>query len=140
MEYKKINDTIIVRFNRGEEIIEQLMTLVKKEKIKLGMINALGATDNFKVGAYSVDEQKYYSKEYTGTYEIVSLHGNISTMNDEPYLHLHMSCAGEDGVVVGGHLNNCVINATCEMFITLIDGNVDRMKDPETGLNIYNFN
>ena len=140
MEYRKFKDTIIVRFNRNEEIIEQLMNLIKKENIKLGMVNALGATNKFTVGVYSVEEKKYYSKEYTGAYEIVSLHGNISTMNGEPYLHLHMSCAGEDGITVGGHLNSCIISATCEMFITLIDGSVDRIKDTETGLNIYKFN
>lgn len=62
MEYRKFKDTIIVRFNRNEEIIEQLMNLVKKENIKLGMVNALGATNKFTVGVYSVEEKKILFK------------------------------------------------------------------------------
>ena len=50
-----------------------------------------------------------------------------------------MSAAGEDGQVVGGHLNRAEIRATCEMILRLIDGTVDRKKDPETGLNLFRF-
>lgn len=139
MEYKRFSNTLVVRLNRGEEVLEQIKIIAQKENIKLAMINALGATDEFVIGAYSIPEQKYYSKEYKGVYEIVSLHGNISTMNDEFYLHLHMGAGDNNGGYVGGHLNKCIISATCEMFITIIDGQVDRIKDEETGLNIFKF-
>ncbi|HCY61135.1 MAG TPA: DNA-binding protein, partial [Lachnoclostridium sp.] len=43
------------------------------------------------------------------------------------------------GNVYGGHLSRGIIGATCEMVITVIDGVVDRVKDEETGLNIFNF-
>ena len=139
MEYRRFDNTIVVRLNRGEEVLEQIKIIAEKENIKLAMINALGATDEFVIGAYSIPEQKYYSKEYKGVYEIVSLHGNISTMNDEFYLHLHMGAGDNNGVFVGGHLNKCIISATCEMFITIIDGRVDRIKDEQVGLNIFKF-
>lgn len=139
MEYQRFNNTLVVRLNRGEEILEQVKTIALKENIKLAEINALGATNSFTVGVYSVPDKTYYKKEFEGDYEIVSLHGNISTMNDEFYLHLHMSAADKDGNVVGGHLNRCVISATCEMFINIIDGKVDRVKDESTGLNIFSF-
>lgn len=139
MEYKRFENTIVARFNRGEEVLTQIKNIVEKENIKLAMINALGATDDFVVGVYSVPEKKYYQKQFQGAYEIVSLYGNVSTMNNETYLHLHMSCADNSGNVVGGHLNKCVISATCEMFISIIDGEVDRIVDEETGLNIFKF-
>lgn len=139
MEYRKFENTVVVRLQRGEEVLEQLTELCKKENIKLAQINALGATDSFTVGVYDVAEKVYHKKDFTGAYEIVSLHGNVSTMNNETYLHLHMSCADKDGNVVGGHLNRCIISATCEMFIDVINGSVDRIKDEETGLNIFKF-
>lgn len=139
MEYRRFENTLVVRLNRGEEVLEQIKIIAEKENIKLAMINALGATDEFVVGVYSVPEKKYYSKEFKGAYEITSLHGNISTMNNEFYLHLHMNAGDHDGNVVGGHLNKCIISATCEMFITIVDGQVDRIKDEETGLNIFKF-
>lgn len=139
MEYKRFDNTIVVRLNRGEEVLTELKQIVAKENIKLAQINALGATDNFTVGAYSLIDKLYHKNTFTGTYEIVSLHGNITTMNSETYLHLHMSCADEKGNVVGGHLNECIISATCEMFINIVDGSIERELDLETGLNILKF-
>ena len=60
-------------------------------------------------------------------------------MDGEFYTHLHMSAGNQYGQMFGGHLNRAVISATCEMFITVIDGKVDRKKDPVTGLNILKF-
>ena len=58
-------------------------------------------------------------------------------MNGEYYSHLHMSAAGKDGSVVGGHLKRAMISVTCEMVITMIDGVVDREFVAELGLNQF---
>ncbi len=139
MEYRKFKDTIVVRIDRGEEIIEQVKNIALKESIKLASITALGATDHFIVGVYNVEEKKYYSNEFKGSFEIVSLTGTINTMNDEFYTHLHMSAGNEKGEVFGGHLNKAIVSATCEMIITIINGKVDRFHDEVTGLNLFRF-
>ena len=105
----------------------------------LASISALGATNDFTVGVYKVDEKKYYANSFQGSFEIVSLTGTINTMNGEFYTHIHMSAGNDQGQVFGGHLNKAVVSATCEMVITLIDGHVDRVYDEETGLNIFRF-
>ena len=99
----------------------------------------MGATNDITVGVFKTAEKKYYANSFTGDMEIVSLTGTISTMNDEFYAHLHMSCGDENGNVVGGHLNKAVISATCEMVIYIIDGRVDRYFDEEIGLNLFKF-
>ena len=139
MEYKRFGNTIVVRMDRGEEILEQLQRVAEKENIKLASISALGATDDFTVGVYNVAEKKYYSRHFEGAFEIVSLTGTISTMNGEYYAHLHMSAGGTDGSVVGGHLNRAVVSATCEMFITVLNGTVERRFDGDIGLNLFEF-
>ena len=85
------------------------------------------------------DEKKYVANEFHGSFEIVSLHGTINTMDGEFYCHLHMSAGNEKGEVFGGHLNRAVVSATCEMVITLIDGTVDRFHDAQIGLNLFRF-
>ena len=50
-----------------------------------------------------------------------------------------MSAGDADGHVFGGHLNRCVISATCEMVINVIDGEVDREFNEEVGLNTFRF-
>ncbi len=139
MEYRRFKNKIIVRIDRGEEILEKIKEVALKEKIKLASINALGAVSNFTVGVYKVDEKKYYSNSFKGDFEIVSLTGTINTMNKEFYTHIHMSCGDSKGKVFGGHLNEAIVSATCEMVIDIIDGKVDRYKDEETGLNLFDF-
>lgn len=139
MEYRKFNHTIVARIDKGEEIIEKIKEISLKENIKLANVQALGATNNFTVGVFNVDEKRYYSNHFEGSYEIVSLTGTINTMNGEFYTHIHMSAGDDKGSVVGGHLNQAFVSATCEMIIQLIDGQVDREFDPDTGLNLFSF-
>ena len=139
MEYRRFNDVLVVRMDRGEEIMAKLKELALKEDIHLANINALGALDDFTVGAYDVQEKKYNSNHFHGVYEIVSLTGSINTMNGEYYSHIHLSAADETGKTVGGHLNEAHISATCEMFVYIINGHVDRFRDEVTGLNLFRF-
>ena len=139
MEYRKFNNTIVARIDKGEEILEKIKEITLKENIKLANINALGATNDFTVEVFKVDEKKYYSNTFKGNFEIVSLTGTINTMNDDFYAHLHMSAGNDKGEVFGGHLNRAIVSATCEMIINIIDGKVDRYHDDEIGLNLFKF-
>ena len=139
MEYRKFQNKIIVRMDKGEEILEKVREVAEKEKIKLADISALGAVSEFTVGVFDTEAKEYHANEFKGSFEIVSLTGTINTMNDEFYCHLHMSAANEKGQVFGGHLNRAIISATCEMVITLIDGRVDRRFEKEVGLNLFQF-
>ena len=139
MEYKRFNNTVVVRIDKGEEILEKIKEVALKENIKLANINALGATNDFTVGVYNIEEKKYYANSFKGNFEIVSLTGTINTMNDEFYTHIHMSCGNDKGEVFGGHLNRAIVSATCEMIINVIDGKVDRYHDEEIGLNLFKF-
>lgn len=139
MEYKRFNDKIVARIDKGEEIIQKIKEIALNENIKLASVSALGATNDFTVGVYNVDEKKYYSNVFKGNFEIVSLTGSINTMNNEIYTHIHMSAGNDKGEVFGGHLNRAIISATCEMIINIIDGNVDRYYDEKIGLNLFKF-
>lgn len=139
MEYRKFENTIIARIDKGEEIIEQIKEIAIKEEIKLASIQALGAVGQFTIGVFKTDEKQYLSNEFNGDFEIVSLTGTINTMDNKFYCHLHMSVGNEKGEVFGGHLNKAIISATCEMVITIISGIVDRYYDEEVGLNLLKF-
>ena len=140
MEYRLFGDTYVVRFNRGEEILTALAAFCKAENIRLGSIEALGAADHVVIGLYDVAERQYHKHSFDGPMEITSLTGNISTKDGELYLHLHINLCREDMSVIGGHLNECRISATCEMFVRRLEGTVERGLDAEeTGLNLYKF-
>lgn len=139
MEYRKFGNTLVVRIDKGEEILESVRVLAEKENIKLASIQALGAINDFTVGVLETTTKQYKSNSFTGAYEIVSLTGTINTKNDEFYCHLHLSAGNDKGEVFGGHLNRAVVSATCEMIVTLIDGRVDREFSEEIGLNLFQF-
>ena len=139
MEYRRFGKTIVMRIDKGEEVLTQLKAMALKENVQLASVRALGATNDFTVGVFKVDEKKYYANHFTGDFEIVSLTGTISTMNGEYYAHLHMSAGDAQGRVFGGHLNEAIISATCEMVVEVIDGRVERAYDDDIGLNLFKF-
>ena len=136
MKYQRFEQTIIVRMDKGEDVVEQVKNVALKEKIKLASISALGAINEFTVGVFKTKEKKYYANEFKGDFEIVSITGTINTMNDEYYSHMHLSAGNDQGQVFGGHLNKAIVSATCEMVIQIINGEVDRYFDEEVGLNL----
>lgn len=139
MEYRRFENTIVARIDKGEEITEQLRIIAMRERIRLASVQALGAVGRFTVGVYRPAEKQYFSNEFCGDYEIVSLTGTVNTMNGEFYSHLHMSAGNERGEVFGGHLNRAEVSATCEMVIQIIQGQVDRYFDESIGLNLFRF-
>ena len=139
MEYRRFEDRVIIRIDPGEEILTELREVSERENIKLAGVTGLGATDRFTVGLYDLDRKEYLSNTYTGAFEIVSLVGTVNTMDGEYYAHIHMSAGDRENRVFGGHLNEAYVSATCEIVLTVIDGSVDRQKDPATGINVYKF-
>ena len=140
MEYKKFSDTYVVRLDRGEEIIASLTKLCETEQIALASIEGLGAADHAVVGLFDVGKKEYHKTEFSGPMEITALAGNVSRKDGEVYLHIHISFCDEQMNLHGGHLNECRISATCEIFVRAIPGTVNRRFDADgVGLNLYDF-
>lgn len=140
MDYKRFNNKIVVRIDRGEEIVSKLNEICVKESIKLASVNAIGATNDFTVGVFKPAKKQYIPCNFKGDFEIVSLIGSVTTKDGKPYIHLHMSAADAGDAVVGGHLNSAIISVTCEMVIDVIDGTVERQLDQTIGINLLKFN
>ena len=141
MEYKRVNNNIVVRLDPNDEICQSLQFICKTENVLAGKISGLGAVNHFVVGVFDVYKKEYFSNTFDGLFEIVSLTGNISKKNNLPYLHIHLSAGNEKGEVFGGHLNEAIISATCEIFIDVLpDFNLDRTFDDSIGLNLLKFN
>lgn len=139
MEYRRSGNKIVLRIDKGEEVIDVLTKVCEKENVRFASVSAIGAANKVKVGLFSTSEKKYYSKELEDTFEITSLVGNVSRKNGEVYIHLHINVADGKQNVYGGHLNYCYISATCEMVLDLCDMSVEREFDDEIGLNLFKF-
>ena len=139
MEYRHFGNTIYLRLDPKEEILEEIGKVAEKENIRLAQVTGLGAINDFTAGVYNTVTKEYHSIQFQGAYEIVSLTGTVTRKDGEVYLHLHIAAGDEEGLVHGGHLNRAEVSATCEMVIRLIDGRIDRQYDDVTGLNLFKF-
>jgi uncharacterized protein len=136
MEFKQFESAIVVRLQRGEEIVASLKQLCAQENIRLASVTGIGAAEHIELGYYDVTTQEYSSRKFDGQHEITALVGNVTTMNGETYLHLHITIGDNAFQAYAGHLASAVVSGTCEAVLHLIDGHVDRHKDEETGLNV----
>ncbi len=140
MDYRRFGNKIVLRVDRGEEILSKVTELCQKENIKLGSVSGLGAVCETEIGVYNVESKEYFKKTIEGLYEISALIGNISRMNGDVYLHFHITIGNTKlDKVYAGHLNRAVVGATAEIIIDVIDGEVGRKKDEEIGLNLFEF-
>ena len=135
MNYKQFNNKVIVRIDKGEEVVDCLKTICKKLDIKLGSIIGIGSTDKVTIGLLNTKTKKYQSKEFTGDHEITLLVGNITMMNEEVYLHLHITICNIEHKAIGGHLTSAIISATFEGIIDIIEGQITREYNDDVGLN-----
>lgn len=139
MEYRKFDNSYVVRLNKGEEVIASLKELCNNENIKLAEIAGLGASNLVEIGVFNVNTKEYNTKVFEGMFEITSLVGNSTRKDGEVYLHVHINFGDENGMVRGGHLVRSVISATSEIIVRKIDGEVGRKLSEEIGLNLLEF-
>ena len=139
MEYRRFGNTCAVRIDAGEDLMEKMREVCEKEQIRLGRVEAIGATDQAVIGVYDREKREYYPEKIDEFMEITSLNGNITAMGEKTYLHLHTTLADQKHTVHGGHVLEMRIGATCEMFITVLEEEVKRQKDNQLGINLWSF-
>lgn len=139
MEYNQFGNKVIMRIDKGEEVLATVKHFCVEHKIRLASVSAIGAINKASVGIFNQDTREYHSKDFSGSMEIVSLMGTITQMQGEVYAHFHIVLTDSLFHAIGGHLNAAWVGATCELVLDLIDGQVDRKFSGEIGLNLFNF-
>ncbi|MEG0779620.1 MAG: DNA-binding protein [Oscillospiraceae bacterium] len=136
MWVKKMGDTLVVRVDRGEEIVAKLLQVATDYDVQAATVIGIGAADHAIFGAYQADKKQYASVERRGNLEITGLTGDLSRKDGAPHAHLHITMADESGNAFGGHLNEATIGGTSEIFVRVLDGALTRRYDDVTGLQI----
>ncbi len=139
MQYKKYGDKIFLRLDRGDEIAESVKAVAEKENIDAASVSGIGATDDFTIGVFDESKKEYEKYSFCGNHEITALVGNVSRMEGKAYVHLHITCAGNGGKIVGGHLLSATVSLTAEIIISAIPATVSRKRDAAEGINKGNF-
>lgn len=136
MEFKQFGKRYIVRLDVGEEITETLKQFCSKNGIESGSVMGIGAIREARISYFDMGKRDYIDKEISEDLELTSLMGNVSIMNGEPFLHLHVTLSDSDFNVFGGHLSAGIISATGEIFIDTHEEQIVRKFYPETGFRL----
>lgn len=139
MDYKRFDNKIVLRLKKDEKIIQSLEKLANEENILAAHFQGIGAVNELKIGLMKPGEDDYKWDIYKENLEITSLIGNITTFEDKPVIHTHITCANENSKVIGGHLGEATCSFTAEIFIDVIDTKLEKQTDPELGIQIIEF-
>ena len=139
MKYRKAGDRYVVRIDRGEEVVTELLRLAEAEQIGCASIVGLGAADRVTVGLYNVETKQFEKTTFTEPLEVSSIIGNFSRKDGKAYQHIHVTVCNTAMQAFGGHLVECRISGTAELFVTVLDMELGRVFDEETGLNLFHF-
>ena len=134
MEYRKCGHTFILRLDSGDEIISSLTALAENENIRTARVQGLGASNHAKIALYDLEKKEFHRKTLDVPMEIASLNGNISRKDGKPYLHVHIGLATPDLSLFGGHLVECVISVTAEIFVDVLDCETRRTSHSSAGI------
>lgn len=122
---------------RGEELQASLQTFAAESGIKSAWLSGLGGAMKVTLGFYSLESKSYEWKEFDEPLEIVSLTGNLTLSEGQPFWHVHGVFSGRDYQTVGGHVKSMTVGLTGELHITPISPELHRdFHDDITGLNL----
>ena len=103
MEFSR-GRTFLFRVPEGEDLLEFVNRFAEAKEIKTGVVSAIGSLKDPKIGYFDEDINDYQIIELEGTFEMVSLVGNVSLRNEKPFAHIHVALGDGEGRLYGGHL------------------------------------
>ncbi len=139
MKHRRFKDKIIVRIDKGEDLISSIKAVCKEHQVKAGAVQGIGTVNKITLGLFNPNTKQYLSRELIGDFEIAPLLGDITTKNGEPYIHLHANVCNADQASFGGHVIAATVSITCEIIIDVIDATIERSFDSDIGINLLDF-
>jgi len=135
----KIEKTMLIRLDKGSDLLQSITDICIKEGIKSGSIECIGAVQNACLSYYDQDKLEYLPISVDKKLEIASLSGNISIKGNLPFVHVHAVFSDEYGDTFGGHLAFGTKVFAAELLINKFSSEYfERELDFSTGLYLWN--
>lgn len=142
--FKKVIQSIekvhYIKFEKDELLLESLTQYAKDNNIKTAEISFIGAVQNVNVMYFNQSKKEYDKHTFDGGHEVLIGLGNISILDDEPFVHVHMTVADKNGNAFGGHLDEGTKIWLIEAVIkqpTFFGKGIERHFDDELCLSVW---
>ena len=98
MEYRKYDNTIYLRMDKGDEIIGRILDVCRKERISSAVFNGIGGCSEAQIQTFLPRDGIFETRTISGMLELISLNGNVVTdENDDLCTHTHAMFSYKDG-------------------------------------------
>ncbi len=137
-EHSHISHRLIGSLAEGEELVEVLTALCKKNNVLAAEIRAVGSFQSVELVRFDRQSKQYVEVlNGAGDFELINLQGNVSTMGSEFVLRLDgmLSVNGLLGQqIVAGQIRSAKVSS-CEFVIDVFtDVRISRRLDAQRGL------
>jgi len=130
--------THIVKLEKDSDLLDSLTTYAEENNIQAAEINFIGAVQSAKVLYFNQEKKKYDEHIMDQPYEVLSGIGNISILDNKPFVHVHVVLADSTGKAYGGHLDKGTKVWLIEAFIHEVESkNLVRKFDENICLNVW---
>lgn len=142
MDYKKVKNHIYIRVDKGESVVQTILSICKKENVPGGYFQGIGACDTVTISTYIPEKNDFIDHTISGMIEMISLMGNISVDDlNIPFQHSHgvFSYLKDNGeiAVVAGHLKDARVSYTGEIVLQMAEERIGRMFDTGVGIDVW---
>lgn len=128
----------ILRPPFGSDLLKELQQYVLVQNINLAWLSGVGAVSRANIRYYNQPKQTWVDLQFDKRLEVAGMWGNVSLLNGEPIVHVHIVLADEEGHCYGGHLADGTVVFNLEILMTTLTGPpVIRKMDAETGLTLW---
>ena len=142
--FKKVIQSIekvhYIKFEKDELLLESLTQYAKDNNIKTAEISFIGAVQNVNVMYFNQSNKEYDKHKFEGGHEVLSGLGNVTILEGEPFVHVHMTVADKNGNAFGGHLDEGTKIWLIEAVIkqpTFFGKGIERHFDDELCLSVW---
>ena len=128
--------THLLVFAKGEELMAGLATFARDQSLDGAWVDIVGGAAAVTLGFFDPTAREYRWRRFEEPLEITGLHGNLSWVDGRPAWHVHGTFSRSDYSVLGGHVKECLVGLTGEVFLTTRRDRLTRVHDEETGLKL----
>lgn len=135
MNYRRESSgRVLIGLTAGDDLRSCLQNLAAELGLGGAQVSGIGALRDPELGYWDVVERVYHRQVFPGVFELLSLEGNLSLLDERPFLHAHVTLSGPDYRAFGGHFFEARVGVVAELFLTPCEAPLPRVYNPEPGV------